>query len=65
MAFEIVLHENREEEPRSTALMMSKMEGRKLETDSKLFFALEIKWNFALLARNLHGTGPRMNLLNY
>lgn len=56
-----VLHEGRQEEPRRTEMMMSEKKRRKLIAESKLFFALEMKWNFAPLVRKLHGTGPRMN----
>lgn len=37
-------------------------EGRKeAVAKSKLFFVLEMRWNFAQLVRNVHGTRPRMN----
>lgn len=35
---------------------------RKLVTQRKLLFVLELKWNFALLFRNLSDTGLRIFL---
>ena len=64
MSFELAPHEGRQEEPR-TELMMSEKEERMLAAESKLFFVLEMKWDFAPLVRNLYGTGLRMNFYEY
>lgn len=63
LSFELVPHEGRQEEPRTE--LMSEKEERMLVAESKLFFVLEMKWNFAVLVRNLHGTGLRMNFYKY
>lgn len=45
--------------------MMSEKKERKLGAESKLFFVLQKKWNFALLVRGVHGTGLRMHFYKY
>ena len=64
LSFELGLHEDSKEEPRAE-LTTSEKEERKLVAEGKLFSVLEIKWDLALLIRNLHVIGPRMNVLKY
>lgn len=64
MFSELVPHEGSKEEPK-TGQIMSEKEERQLAAENKLFFVLEIKWNFSLLVRNVHGTGLRIKNLKY
>lgn len=43
---------------RRTSVREGRMEA---VAESKLFFVLEMSWNFAQLVRNVHGTRPRRN----